>query len=280
MREGVQLAQEINRFKIFASAKLIGHPLAVVSGIVAIQHGRDGIHTQAVDVEGLEPVQRVGQQEVADFVPAVIEDERAPVLMFALTGIGMFVQRGPVEARESVRVLREVSGHPVENHADTGEMTGIHKRAKFIRRAESTRRRKKSGDLVAPRRIVRMLHDGHQFDVRKSEPGDVRNQFVRQFPPRQRSIAVFRLPPPRPGMHLVNGHRGIKSHPSSRAGINPLGVLPRMPAEVGGDGRGLRRVLTLQRKRIRLREGRAAQRRLQFKFIRLSCANAGDKRLP
>ena len=30
----------------------------------------------------------------------------------------MFVQRGAIEARESVGILRKVSWHPIEQHAD------------------------------------------------------------------------------------------------------------------------------------------------------------------
>ena len=52
----------------------------------------------------LEPEQRIRQQEVADFVPAVVENERAPVGLFTLTRVGMLVERRPVEARETVRV--------------------------------------------------------------------------------------------------------------------------------------------------------------------------------
>ena len=80
--------------------------------VVEIQHRRDRIHAQPVDVVLLEPEQRVRQQEVADLVAAVVEDQRAPVLMLALPRIGVLVERGAVEPREAVRVLRKVSRAP------------------------------------------------------------------------------------------------------------------------------------------------------------------------
>ena len=72
-----------------------------------------------------QPEQRVGQQEVADLVAAVVEDQRAPVAVLALARIGVLVERGAVEAREPVGVAREVGGHPVEDHADAGVVAGV-----------------------------------------------------------------------------------------------------------------------------------------------------------
>ncbi len=45
--------------------------------------------------------------------------------MFALPRIGMLVQGGAVEASEGPFILREVSGNPIQNHADSGLMQSI-----------------------------------------------------------------------------------------------------------------------------------------------------------
>ncbi len=66
--------------------------------VVQIQHGRHGIDAQAVDVEFAQPVERVRQQEIAHFIAAEVEDERAPFAMLALARVGVFVERGAVEA--------------------------------------------------------------------------------------------------------------------------------------------------------------------------------------
>ena len=72
-------------------------------------------------------------------MPAVVEDERAPVLVLALPGIGVLVERRAVEAGQAVRVLREMAGHPVEDHAEAGLVAGV------------DRARKSSG---VPKRLV------------------------------------------------------------------------------------------------------------------------------
>ena len=114
----------------------------------------------------VQPEQRVGQQEVADLVAAVVEDERAPVAVLPLPGIGVLVERGAVELREPVRVLGEVAGNPVEDDADAGSVAGIDERLELARRAEAAGRRIEAGHLVSPRSRERMLHHRQQLDVR------------------------------------------------------------------------------------------------------------------
>ena len=121
----VQLLQKADRLEVFAAAELVRDPLPGLARVIEIQHRRDRVHAQAVDVILLEPEQRVGQQEIADLVAAVVEDQRAPVLMLALPRIFVLVQRGAVEPREAVRVLRKMSRHPVEDHAEAGLMAGV-----------------------------------------------------------------------------------------------------------------------------------------------------------
>ena len=93
--------------------------------VIEIEHGRHGIHAQAVDVILLQPEQRVRDQELADFVAAEVEDERAPVEVLALARIGMFVERRAIETGQAVRILGKVRRHPVHNHADAGLVAGI-----------------------------------------------------------------------------------------------------------------------------------------------------------
>ena len=53
----------------------------------------------------VEPEQGVGEQEVADFVAAVVEDQRAPVGVLALARVGMLVQGRAVEQPQAVAVF-------------------------------------------------------------------------------------------------------------------------------------------------------------------------------
>ncbi len=114
----VELLEEVDGFEVLAAAVAVRHPLAFFAAVVEVQHRGDRIDAQAVDVVLVEPEQGVGEQEVADFVAAVVEDHRAPVGMLALARVGVFVQRGAVELPQAVVIFGEVGRHPVDDHAD------------------------------------------------------------------------------------------------------------------------------------------------------------------
>ena len=78
--------------------------------VIQIQHRCDGVHAQPVDVVLLQPEHRVRDQEGADLVAAVVEDQRAPIAMLALARIGVLVQGGAVEECQAVRVLGKCAG--------------------------------------------------------------------------------------------------------------------------------------------------------------------------
>ena len=85
----------------------------------------------------LQPVQRVGHQEVADLGAAEVEHISAPVELFAASRVGVLVERGAVEAAQRPGVLREVGGDPVHDHADAGLVQGVNQMAEFVGRAQS-----------------------------------------------------------------------------------------------------------------------------------------------
>ena len=59
-------------------------------------------------------------------------------------------------------------GHPVHDHADAGLVQRVDEKLKILRRAEAAGRREKTGDLIAPRRIKRVLGHRQKFDVREA----------------------------------------------------------------------------------------------------------------
>ena len=63
VRQFVEALQEVDGFQILAAAVSVGNPFARLARVIEIQHGRDGVHAQAVDVKLAQPVQRVRQQE-------------------------------------------------------------------------------------------------------------------------------------------------------------------------------------------------------------------------
>ena len=106
------MAQEADGLQVLAPAVDVGHPLARLAAVVAIEHRGDRIDAQPVDVEMLEPVQRARDQEALHLAAAEIVDQRVPVLVEALARILMLVERGAVELREAVRIVRENAPAP------------------------------------------------------------------------------------------------------------------------------------------------------------------------
>nr|WP_291608518.1 hypothetical protein [Bradyrhizobium sp.] len=173
---------------------LVRNPAARGPAVVEIQHGGDGIDAQAVDAVALQPEQRVGDQEIGHFRAAVIVDQRAPVEMPALLGIGMLVERGAVEMAEPVRIVGEMAGHPVEQHAKAFGMAGIDQRGEIGRRAEAAGRREQPGRLIAPGAVERMLADRQEFDMGKTHVAGVARQLLGKLAIGQPAVAVLAPP--------------------------------------------------------------------------------------
>src|SRR5947207_13764403 len=104
----VQLLQKRDRFQAFTAAKRIRNPLAFLAAVIEIKHGGDGIDAQAVQVEFAQPVERIGKQEIANFVTAIIENVSAPVGVLAFAWIFVFVERRAVESSQGESILRKM----------------------------------------------------------------------------------------------------------------------------------------------------------------------------
>ena len=164
---GVGLLQQPDRLEVLAPAELVGQPLAVLAGVVEVEHRRHRVDAQAVDVELLAPVDGVGDEEVAHLHPAEVEDVGAPVGLVPATRVRVLVQRLAVELRQRPGVAREVRRHPVEDHADPGLVQAVDEVAEVVGAAEPGRGGVVPGDLVSPGRAVRVLHHGEELDVRE-----------------------------------------------------------------------------------------------------------------
>ena len=231
MGQRVQLLQEADRLEVLAPAVLVRNPLAFAARVVQIQHRRDGVDPQPVDVIFLEPEQRVRQQEVSHLVAAVVEDQRAPVLVLALPRVRVLVQRRAVEPREAVLVFRKVPGHPVEDDAEPRLVTRVDEILEVFRRAEAAGRREESQHLIAPGAGKRMLHHRQQLDVREAGLLDVGHQPVRHLAIREEAIALLGHARPRAEMHLVDRHRPV----------DPGAPLPAAPPSTPRRATGSRR---------------------------------------
>ena len=203
----VRVAEEVERFQILAPAILVGNPLAGLARIIQIKHGRHGIHPQPVNVIAVEPRHRTAQQKAAHFRPAEVEDQRAPVLMLALAGIGMFVKVRAVEMRQREKILGEMCRHPVHENADAVLVERVHQIHEILRRAVTMRRRVEAGDLITPGTVERIFRQRHELHMREAHFLDVGHQFPGEFPVVQRPVAVIRVPPPRAEVQFIDQHR-------------------------------------------------------------------------
>ena len=129
----IQASDEINCLKVFVSAVFVGDPFAVVAVIVEIEHRGDGIHAKSVNMIVSQPEFGRAHQEGSDLVPTVVKDLGAPLLMFALSRVGVFVAGLAVKVGKTVCVSREVGRNPVENDTDTVLVALIDKIHKIVR---------------------------------------------------------------------------------------------------------------------------------------------------
>ncbi len=114
----VDCAEKVDGLKVFASAIAVGDPLPFFARVVEVEHRGDGVDAESVDVVALAPGKCAGDEKGAYFVAPVVKDEGAPVLMKALTGIGVFVECGAVEVGQGKAVCGEVSGYPIHDDAE------------------------------------------------------------------------------------------------------------------------------------------------------------------
>ena len=206
---GIEAAQEIDGFEIFPAAIFVRDPAAGRPAVVEIQHGGDRIDAQAVDGIALQPEQRVRHQEIDHFGAAVIVDQRTPVEVTALQRVGVLVERGAVEMAETMRVVGEMPGHPVQQHAEPFAMTGVDQRGKILRRAEPAGRRVQAGRLIAPRAVERMFADGQELDMGEAEIAGIARKLFGEIAVGQPLIVA--LAPPRAEMDFVDRHRRARA---------------------------------------------------------------------
>src|SRR4029077_7560133 len=125
----------------------------------------DGVDAQAIDVEMLQPMERARDQEALYLTQPEIVDVGIPVLLKALARIEVLVEGSTVEAREAVRIGREVRRHPVEDEADARAVQAIDEAPEAIRRAVGSGRREQAERLVAPRATERVLGDRQKLEM-------------------------------------------------------------------------------------------------------------------
>src|SRR6185369_3386993 len=86
----------------------------------------------------LKPEKGIADQEITDLITAEVENESAPLLVFALAGVGMLVMVRSIGQSERMPVPGEVGGIRNEDDTNTGLMQLVYKIAEVVRRDEAT----------------------------------------------------------------------------------------------------------------------------------------------
>ena len=161
----VGLLQELHGLEILSAAVDVRSPAARRPRVIEIEHRCHRVDAQSVDVEFVDPIERVGDEEVAHFASPEVENVCAPVELLAPHRIGVLIQWRAVEAGQRPFVLGEVRGDPVDEHRDSQRMQMVDEVPEVVGLAEAGRRCVVRRDLISPRTTERVLCDGEEFDV-------------------------------------------------------------------------------------------------------------------
>jgi len=277
MSGDVELFEKLDGFEIFAAAVLVANPVAAFAAVVEEEHGGDGVDAEAVDVEVFEPEDGVRDEEGTDLIAAVVEDVGAPAEVFALAGIGVFVEGGAVKPGQAVGVFGEVTGDPIEEDADVGLMAGVDEEHEVFGRAEARGGGEEAGDLIAPGTAVGVLHDGHEFDVGVVETFDVFDEGVSELAVGE-GLAVGVLHPAFK-MDFVDTDRGFEPL-GLFAFIEPRFVLPFVAGPLMDDAGGFGRDFGAEGVGIALELVGVVVTTLDAVLVDVARLDAGDEEFP
>ena len=187
----------------------------------------------------------------------------------------MLVKRSSVEPCEPVRIVRKMSGHPVEDDAQPGAMAGVDQHGEIGRAAEATGRGKQTGRLIAPGAVEWMLADRQELDVGKAHVTQIGRQLVGELPIAKPSIAFLRAAAPGAEMHFIDRDRCVQG---IDAGCRRRRRRDRL--RVDHDRGGLRAQLHGECQRIGFQRQQGPVRCQDLEFVLLPGRRARDEDFP
>src|ERR1700730_17671661 len=104
----------------------------------------------------VEPEQSVCDQEVPNFAPPEVKNERAPIAVFALPRISVFVETCTVKLSQTKGIFGEMPRNPVQDDSDSLLVAAIDEMAKLVRISKAACRCIVAGDLGNPGALKRM----------------------------------------------------------------------------------------------------------------------------
>ena len=115
-----------------------------------------------------------------------------------------------VPSRRARPCVREVRGHPVQDHSQAGQVQAVDEGAELVRGPVAGRGRIVAQHLVAPGGVQGMLHHGQQLHVGETQPGDVGCQVRGDLPVIHEGTAAAA----RSKVQLVDAERCMGSSPA------------------------------------------------------------------
>ena len=282
----VQMLQEFHGLQILIAAVDVPGCILSLPSVVQIQHGRHRIHADTVCMIDICPEEGVCNQEVADLVAGIIEDQCAPVRMGSPVGIRILVERRAVKLAQSPGIPREVGRYPVQNDTDVLSVKIVYKVLKIRRTAVTGGGGIVAGNLVAPGFIQRMLHHRHQLHMRISFLLYIFCKLRSDLPVIVEFRTVFRaavlvderlLPQERAEVQLIDRH-GLLLLMAGLFLLLPGLICPGKVTEICHNRCRIRPQLKGEAVWIRLQEGLLTMP-LDFIFVQLSCCHARNEEL-
>jgi hypothetical protein len=200
----VEPLDEADGLQALSSSVHVGNPLPFLSPIVKIEHGGDGIHSEAVRVILLEPEEGTADEEGPDLVSAVVENVAFPIWMIALLGIGMFVEVGPVKIGQPVNVIRKMGRHPIENDPDTLLVKLVDEGHEILRIPVPCGGCEVTHGLISPGAVEGVLHDGKKLDVGEPHLFHIIDQIGSHLPISERTVPLLGNASPGTEVNLID----------------------------------------------------------------------------
>ena len=274
----VEVAEEVDGLQVFAAAVAVGNPFAGLSGIVPVEHRGHGVHAQPVNMESAQPVEGRGEHETVHLGASEVVDVGVPVAVKALEGVGVFVQRGAVEAAQAMGVGGVMRRHPVEDHPQPRAVAGVHEGGEILRTAVAGGGGEQAQRLIAPGAAERVLHDRQQLDMAEAQVQHIGDQLFAQFRPAQLPTVPFAVAPPGADVHFIDGQWLVMGL-ALRALFHPFGIVPGIIQRRGHHRTGGRRRLAGARQRVGL-ERQQALLAEDLVLVDLPDAEAGNEQFP
>ena len=164
MYQGVRQRQIADRLRV-RFPEILGRIVELREPVMRVDHRRDAVEAEAVEMELLHPILDVRQQEMAHRLLAVVEQLGIPERMIARRAGGRIEVIRPVELVEPfVQVLDIVRVNQIHDNAQTQAVRGPDQLLELLGRAEARRGREKIAHMVAEAPVIRMLSYAHQLD--------------------------------------------------------------------------------------------------------------------